>query len=148
MISNAVRLVQLLITRETTLSEFSDGTGKTRPWEALEMTCQAIEKVNKSRKENNPQIALWYFLLARLSYHIGGQNRLGIPAINAIEHALELSPEETHWHSIAAEYYLQIPSEGTGTYHKDSARHHLEIAIQQEPEYAYHYYALSKASFI
>jgi tetratricopeptide (TPR) repeat protein len=116
----------------------------TQPWEALEITCQVIDNWQVYAGIKGPECAYWYFLLARLSDHTGGQNRLGISAIDAIERALAFHPNEPRWHSIAAEYLSHHTNEGSEADSRARAKNHLDTAIQIEPDFAYHYYAMAK----
>jgi tetratricopeptide (TPR) repeat protein len=98
------------------------------------------KKTLVSRKEDTPLV---HALLASLVHRCGNRSGDAAVALQAIQTALSLWPDEPRWQSLAAEIY-----QGRGSTVELSdpipVIQHLEQAVMLEPNYAPHYYALGK----
>jgi tetratricopeptide (TPR) repeat protein len=85
-----------------------------------------------------------YYLLSRLSIRTGGQNRLGISPIDALERALQVYPDEPRWHAFLAKLLLTTGEPEQEPLRIERARQQLGIAIDLEPGYAQHQFDLGR----
>jgi len=100
-----------------------------QPRQALVAIQAAYEMAEKNSIRVKYIIPAIQFLYARLVNQTGSRTGDYQNAIEAIENALAIWPEETNWHSLAADIYLKLePADFT------QAIKHLEQAVQQDPD--------------
>ena len=101
---------------------------KIKPEEAVRSARSALKTAQRQQSSCTP----YYYILLAMAEHQAGNRQAASSAAAA---ALEIWPDEPRWYALAAEIAL----------HPEETAQHLEKAIQLEPAFAGHHYAMGKA---
>ena len=109
------------------------------PRQGLRIASSGVAALPRQGYGRFNEACLLSVLLARLAHRYGGRAEDHTTALQSIQAALDIWPDEPRWHALAAE--INLGSED-GLSEITAAVAHLEQAIRLEPRHAAHYVAL------